>query len=423
MNLITQDLDVTNLSLGWLPVIILLAITASSSAQPVFRPLGFAPNETQVLTAAVSSDGRTVAGFSRYQIFRWTEESGFQFLGAPAPPYNNDPVVTDLSGDGTIIIGCAHDSGHKGYPTGAFIWTEQTGIEYLGPPDDVGTIASAISEENVVYGRWHLLPDGPGTYTWTPTNGFTRLPGAITPVGVSDDGRVIVGAANRRWTAEGGIEFLGDLPGGSTGGACVDASYDGSVVIGQSQSANCNPSFEFEAYRWTRATGMVGLGALPAEEYNYFWSHPHAVSADGSVIVGESIVSATPYRLAAFIWRDDGRGMRKLQDVLIEDYGLGKQLEGWNLWSANDISPDGQYIVGGAIDPEGRGQAYLVRIPTPCTADFNHDSLVNSDDFFAFLAVFFTACESAPCPADFNHDGFTNSQDFFDYLSAFFAGC
>lgn len=54
-----------------------------------------------------------------------------------------------------------------------------------------------------------------------------------------------------------------------------------------------------------------------------------------------------------------------------------------------------------------------------CSADFNADGFVNSQDFFDFLAPFF---EQQPS-ADINTDGFVNSQDYFDFLSAFFAGC
>ena len=55
----------------------------------------------------------------------------------------------------------------------------------------------------------------------------------------------------------------------------------------------------------------------------------------------------------------------------------------------------------------------------PCAADFNADGVVNSQDFFDFLAAFF-AGEPA---ADFNADALINSQDFFDFLGTFFAGC
>ncbi len=57
--------------------------------------------------------------------------------------------------------------------------------------------------------------------------------------------------------------------------------------------------------------------------------------------------------------------------------------------------------------------------PVHCAPDFNADGLVNSQDFFDFLAAFFASSPTA----DFNLDGLVNSQDFFDFLTAFFAGC
>jgi len=54
-----------------------------------------------------------------------------------------------------------------------------------------------------------------------------------------------------------------------------------------------------------------------------------------------------------------------------------------------------------------------------CTADFNHDGFVNTQDFFDFNAAFNGGAPSA----DFNHDGFVNSVDFFGFLDAFFVGC
>lgn len=144
---------------------------------------------------------------------------------------------------------------------------------------------------------------------------------------------------------------LGDLHGGAFGSGASAVSADGSVIVGGATSAAGT-----EAFRWTSGGGMVGLGDLegtdPEEEV--FASGASGVSADGSVIVGNSRVGE---ETVAFIW-DPVHGMRDLRDVLVNDYGL--DLTGWTLDEATGISADGNVIVG-----NGNGGAWLAVLPEP----------------------------------------------------------
>ena len=70
---------------------------------------------------------------------------------------------------------------------------------------------------------------------------------------------------------------LGDLSGGSFASRATAVSADGSVVVGESTTASGQ-----EAFRWTQSGGMVGLGSLSAESS----SRAFGVSSDGSVVVG-----------------------------------------------------------------------------------------------------------------------------------------
>src|SRR3990172_1963430 len=84
---------------------------------------------------------------------------------------------------------------------------------------------------------------------------------------------------------------LGDLPGERFESEAHAVSADGTVVVGYGTSPAGN-----EAFRWTAATGMVALGDLPGGSSTSFG---FGVSADGSVIVGRGSSASGP---EAFRW-------------------------------------------------------------------------------------------------------------------------
>ena len=103
---------------------------------------------------------------------------------------------------------------------------------------------------------------------------------------------------------------------------------------------------------------MIGLGVPEGS----ITSWAHAVSADGSVVVGLSTTSSSERQ--AFIW-DEAGGMQNLRQLLIDAYGLGDSLVGWILWEATGISADGRTIVGYGLNPLGNAEAWMVRLGEP----------------------------------------------------------
>jgi len=91
----------------------------------------------------------------------------------------------------------------------------------------------------------------------------------------------------------------------------------------------------------------------------------------------------------------------------------------YNFWFESNTPPTTGTVTLGLFKPgTPTSVTFTATVPSPgCTADWNHDGTVTSQDFFDFLAAFFNN------NADFNNDGMTNSQDFFDFLAAFFTPC
>jgi probable HAF family extracellular repeat protein len=170
---------------------------------------------------------------------------------------------------------------------------------------------------------------------------------------VSADGSTVVGTGRSafgdeafRWTLAGGMVGLGTLPGGSVGSGsrATAVSSDGSVVVGDSYAIYGDALEGGEAFRWTADGGMVGLRDLRYPGPFLLQSAATGVSADGSVVVGNSQSnSAVGFNDEAFRWTADG-GM----------VGLGFLPAGGGFGgTATGVSADGSFVVGWDCCPLG----------------------------------------------------------------------
>lgn len=172
---------------------------------------------------------------------------------------------------------------------------------------------------------------------------------------VSADGNVIVGRIEItppqqvfRWTPQTGMVQLGS-------GIAHAVSADGSIIVGGNG----------RAFRWTAQNGMVSLGDLPGGRES---SVAHDVSADGSIVVGwgETAFDGSRSTTEAFFWSPLGR-MVNLRSFLVSQ---GVNLTGRSLTSAEGISADGRTIVGTGVNPAGNQEAWVATIPEPSTLAF-----------------------------------------------------
>lgn len=162
---------------------------------------------------------------------------------------------------------------------------------------------------------------------------------------ISDDGVTVVGHSRSAtsqtghnnneafmWTEATGMAGLGDLPGGEFGSNAQGISADGTVIVGVGGS-----EWGSEAFRWTAGTGMIGLGDLAG---GAFGSGAHSTSANGAVVVGSGRSDGGAFE--AFRWSET-TGM----------VGLGDLAGGGFLSYALSTSADGSAIVGQGLSASG----------------------------------------------------------------------
>lgn len=255
---------------------------------------------------AASQNGSTIVGQSTSgsgpEAFRWTHATGMVGLGdLPGGAFASE--AHSVSGDGSVVVG----TGTGLVDLEAMRWTSSTGMTSLGLlPGDVFSIASDVSlDGSIVVGYSDdRRPDQQFriAFRWTADGGMVRLadrPGGVDRSGasaISADGSTIVGSASGPfdggrdeavvWRSDGSVIPLGDLPGGSFGSAARGVSGDGSIVVGSSEVAG----FMSDAFIWDETHGMRSIRQLATERGIDLtgWQLGDAwdISADGRAIVG-----------------------------------------------------------------------------------------------------------------------------------------
>jgi probable HAF family extracellular repeat protein len=407
---------------------------ALADGAAAFRGIGHAADELFDNAAyGVSGNGQVMVGYHTppegETAFRWTAAGGLQGLGFIVDGDINS-TARDVSADGLYVVG----DGAKLRGHDAFRWDSVNGMVSLGnlrgvarffgnstayAVSDDGTVVVGVSDNTDLNGEGFIWTEASGMLGIGDLDGGIFLSQAF---GVSGDGQTVVGQSSStlgdeafRWTLLGGMVGLGDFPGGLESSLAEDASYDGSVIVGWGiGSSDENPEgFQSEAFRWTQATGMVGLGDLTGGR---FYSLANGVSGDGSVVVGQATSGDAPATdgLEAFVWTQE-TGMRSVRSVLA---AAGVDMTGWVLASATGVSSNGRTLVGFGVH-DGRGEAWIATLPAACPGDFNGSGAVSVQDIFDFLSAYF----ANDLRADVNHSGSITVQDIFDYLMSYFTPC
>lgn len=355
-----------------------LAAAGVARGEPVgFEGLAPLPGYERSSAFDVSGDGRVGVGYSAWrstdadpggwQATSWI--AGGATIGLGFLPGHDGSSAFGVAELGSVVVGTSENRLDGGKE--AFRWTEAGGMVGLGflPGADSSEASGVSADGSVVVGY-----SGGEAFRWTQAAGMVGLgflPGADSSraFGVSGDGSVVVGFCSRgwpfggeafRWTQAGGMVGLGFLAMFNLSSA-LGVSTDGSTVVGWNMDTTVPHWYPVVGFRWTQAEGMLSLG-VPLNDYTAY-----AVSANGSTVVGMNRTTWDPPPLppaGAFVW-DSPNGMRNLQQVLTDQYGLN--LTGWELSIARAVSDDGAVIVGGVRDPSGESAGWRAVIPEPST--------------------------------------------------------
>lgn len=269
----------------------------------------------------------------------------------PGGPGGGWSYVNGVSHDGRVAVG---NSNGRGSDFESMIWTRPGPAAPTGHPNraEYGNATAVSGDGRFVTGYHQFFPSTYRGFRWSADGGYEDLgdlpggPESTTPAAMSPDGRVIVGQGNYSftgsevfsdafiWTKESGIRALPDL--GQGGSGALGVSNNGRVVVGYSLDDT-----GYRPVRWVEEDSVaITLPDLPGGSQV---GNAYGVSGDGRFMTGFSFSSRGA---EAVLWKDFGATAVALGDL------PGGAFSAIGL----DVTDDGSMVVGyGAATAGERG--------------------------------------------------------------------
>ena len=278
---------------------------ASPAAPPVpttYRIVPLAPNGSP---AGINSKGQVA--FTTYEgdvpSARFYDGASVRNLGT----FGGTAAVVNALNEAGQVTGAAATADGIFH---AFRWSRPTGLVDLNPPGVGDSLGIDINNKGQVVGTARFTSPLPRyhAFRWSPATGMVDL-GALGPESTSvanaiNDAGTAVGWSDEasgprltqvtKWPAGGGGPIpLNDFP--SIASVAEDINNAGQIV----GSAAFDTRLSDQAFIWTRAGGLQGLGTEPS-----YLSWADQVNEKG-LVIGQ--LYSTPGDRNGFIWsRDDG---------------------------------------------------------------------------------------------------------------------
>jgi probable HAF family extracellular repeat protein len=236
---------------------------------------------TQTRAFAINQNG-DVVGVSgtptTSHAFLWNRFAGIQDLGTLGGPTSTAMAINDSDQVAGFAEVCACQNK-------AFWWSAATGMQNIGLPGQLASIASGIDNHNEVVGTF-VETNGvsEGGFLWTQPTGMQDLAtlGCVDcfPNAINDSSQ-LVGATLLPdgsqhaflWSQAQGKRDLGTLGGPNSMARAISASGE---VVGQADTS----AGVQHAFLWTEATGMQDLGTLSG----YVNSSAANIDASGRIV-------------------------------------------------------------------------------------------------------------------------------------------